>query len=109
LPRDSQCHAQSQGITLNPATSTRQGISPDPGAVLAETNDNHRPFVKTANPDKIVVAVSRGYQAIDSIHSHVRHFKMQARKFLAFSSGCPAWPPLGRTGGTILKRRLIML
>jgi len=35
---------------------------------LAETNDNPRPFVWTANPDKIVAAVRRGYQALDSIH-----------------------------------------
>ncbi len=76
---------------------------------IAQANHQPKPFVWTADPDKIIAAVNRGRQMLDSIHSHVRHFKMQARKFLAFSSGCPAWPPLGRTGGTILKRRLIML
>jgi transposase len=35
---------------------------------LAETNDNPRPFVWTANPDTIIAAVRRGYQALDSIH-----------------------------------------
>jgi transposase len=35
---------------------------------LAETNDNPRPFVWTADPDKILAAVRRGYQALDSLH-----------------------------------------
>jgi len=35
---------------------------------LAETNDNPKPFVWTANPDKIIAAVRRGFQALDSIH-----------------------------------------
>ena len=35
---------------------------------LAETNDDPRPFVWTANPDKIIAAVRRGYQVLDSIH-----------------------------------------
>jgi transposase len=35
---------------------------------LAETNDNPKPFVWTADPDTIIAAVRRGYQALDSIH-----------------------------------------
>jgi hypothetical protein len=35
---------------------------------LAETNDNPKPFVWTADPDKIIAAVRRGYQALGSIH-----------------------------------------
>jgi hypothetical protein len=35
---------------------------------LAETNDNPKPFVWTADPDKIIAAVRRGYQVLDSIH-----------------------------------------
>jgi transposase len=35
---------------------------------LAETNDNPKPFVWTADPEKIIAAVRRGYQALDSIH-----------------------------------------
>jgi len=35
---------------------------------LAETNDNPKPFTWTANPDKIVAAVRRGHQMLDSIH-----------------------------------------
>lgn len=35
---------------------------------LAETNDNPKPFLWTADPDKIIAAVRRGYQVLDSIH-----------------------------------------
>jgi hypothetical protein len=35
---------------------------------LAETNQNPKPFVWTADPDKIIAAVRRGCQALDSIH-----------------------------------------
>ena len=48
-------------------------------------------------------------QASDFIHSYVRHFKLQARIFLACPPSCSAQPPLGKAGGTIMKRRLIML
>jgi hypothetical protein len=46
---------------------------------------------------------------LDFLHSHVRHFKEQAWKFFGRSSSLSAWPPLDRAGGTIMKRRLIML
>jgi transposase len=35
---------------------------------IAEANDDPKPFVWTADPDKIIAAVSRGHQALDSIH-----------------------------------------
>ena len=35
---------------------------------LRETNDQPKPFVWTADPDQIIAAVRRGYQALDSIH-----------------------------------------
>ena len=35
---------------------------------LAETNENPKPFSWTADPDNIIAAVKRGYQALDSIH-----------------------------------------
>jgi transposase len=35
---------------------------------LAETNDNPKPFVWTADPDKIIAAVKRGHQVLDSLH-----------------------------------------
>jgi hypothetical protein len=35
---------------------------------LAQANHDPKPFVWTANPDKIIAAVNRGRQALDSIH-----------------------------------------
>ena len=35
---------------------------------LRETNDDPKPFVWTAEPDKIIAAVRRGHQALNSIH-----------------------------------------
>ncbi len=35
---------------------------------LAETNNEPKPFIWTADPDKIIAAVDRGRQALDSIH-----------------------------------------
>ena len=35
---------------------------------LQETNDNPKPFTWTADPDKIIAAVRRGHQVLDSIH-----------------------------------------
>ena len=35
---------------------------------VAETNKNPKPFIWTADPDKIIAAVKRGYQALDSNH-----------------------------------------
>jgi transposase len=35
---------------------------------LRETNDDPKPFIWTANPDKIIAAVRRGHQALESIH-----------------------------------------
>jgi transposase len=42
---------------------------------LAETNQNAKPFTWSADPDKIIAAVRRGHQVLDSIHSHVRRYK----------------------------------
>ena len=35
---------------------------------LAETNAEPKPFTWTADPDKIIAAVRRGHQALNSIH-----------------------------------------
>ena len=35
---------------------------------VAETNDNPKPFAWTADPDKIIAAVRRGHQVLNSIH-----------------------------------------
>jgi len=50
-----------------------------------------------------------GRRINDAGHSHVRHFKQQAQKIFACHSSSSAWSPLGKAGGTIMKRRLIML
>jgi transposase len=76
---------------------------------LETHNADPRPFVWTASAITILEKASRGRQTLESVHSHVRHFKLQAQKFLACPSSCSAWPPLSKAGGTIMKRRLIML
>jgi hypothetical protein len=35
---------------------------------LAEANDDPKPFVWTADPNRILEKVSRGHQALDAIH-----------------------------------------
>jgi hypothetical protein len=35
---------------------------------VAQTNAEPKPFVWTADPDKIIAAVKRGHQVLDSIH-----------------------------------------
>ena len=35
---------------------------------VAETNNNPKPFAWTADPDKIIAAVRRGHQVLESIH-----------------------------------------
>lgn len=35
---------------------------------LVEQNENPKPFVWTADPDRIIAAVKRGHQVLDSIH-----------------------------------------
>jgi hypothetical protein len=47
---------------------TRVDLQAAVNRFLAETNDDPKPFIWTADPDKIVAAVRRGYQALDSIH-----------------------------------------
>ena len=42
---------------------------------LAEHNESPKPFVWTADPDKIIAAVRREHQVLDSHHSHVCLFK----------------------------------
>ena len=36
---------------------------------IADHNQQSRPFVWTADPDKIIAAATRGHQALDSIHA----------------------------------------
>src|SRR5580700_7851567 len=44
-----------------------------------------------------------GFEAFDSIHSHVRRFKLQARIFFCSRSSVSSRPPLGRARGTIMR------
>ncbi len=45
---------------------------------IKEANQSPKPFRWAKEPDEIIAAVRRGHQALDSYHSHVRHFKLQA-------------------------------
>ena len=79
---------------------------------IAEYNDNEaKPFTWTADPDDIIASRNRGFQMLDSIHSHVRHFKGSAREFVhlpwqAFRPNGCSW---AKQEARSLKRRLIML
>jgi transposase len=71
--------------------------------LLEDRNANSKPFQWVADPDKITAAVKRGHQALDSIHSHVRRFKLQARIFFCSRSSVSNRPPLGGARGTIMR------
>jgi hypothetical protein len=43
-------------------------LQPAINRFLAETNEAPKPFIWTAHPDKIIAAVKRGHQVLDSIH-----------------------------------------
>src|SRR6202451_527296 len=51
--------------------------------LVIEHNAKPKPFTWTADPDKIIAAVRRGQPVLDSIHSHVPHFKYQAQECVA--------------------------
>jgi transposase len=70
---------------------------------LDDHNAKSKPFQWVADPEKIIEAVRRGHQALDSIHSHVRRFKLQARIFFCSRSSVSNQPPLGRARGTIMR------
>jgi transposase len=70
---------------------------------LDDHNAKSKPFQWVADPEKIIEAVRRGHQALDSIHSHVRRFKLQARIFFCSRSSVSNRPPLGRARGTIMR------
>jgi SOS-response transcriptional repressor LexA len=79
-------------------------ISRQPGtprSIVVLVQEDHLPRLKPGFAQTVKTSVTR--------YSHVRHFKQQAQKFLACPSSCSAWPPLSKAGGTIMKRRLIML
>ena len=47
---------------------------------LDETNDNPKPFTWTADPDKIIAAVKRGHQVLDSIHLTTHQFLQTSQR-----------------------------
>ena len=73
------------------------------GQTPKDHNDQAKPFQWVADPDEIIAAVIRGHQALDSIHSHVRRFKMQARFFFCSRLSASKRPRLGRARGTVMK------
>jgi transposase len=78
---------------------------------VREHNAEPKPFTWTADPDTIIAAVKRGHQTLDSNHSHVRHFKVQALEFVHLlwqalrPDGC-SW---AKQEARSMRRRLIML
>ena len=48
-------------------------------------NADPKPFHWTAPADTIIAKHQRGKRLLESLHSHVRQFKLQAREFLASS------------------------
>ena len=70
---------------------------------LDEHNAQPKPFVWTADPDKIIAAVRRGHQALDLIHSHVRRFQVAGTRMRCSRASGSEWPRLSRAGGTIIK------
>src|ERR1700731_4245848 len=72
----------------HPAASLQPQRAPTTPAALDETRpaaiNNPKPFTRIAETDKIIAAVRRGHQTLDSLHSHVRRFQMQASEFVAF-------------------------
>lgn len=49
---------------------------------LDKHNIEPRPYRWKADRDAIIAAAAMGHQALDSIHFHVRLFKLQAQKFM---------------------------
>ena len=81
----------------------RPGLANIPGAMLLNASSPYR------KAGVLHATFARHFGKGDAVYLHVRRFNQQAQKFLACPSSCSAWPPLGKAGGTIMKRRLIML
>ena len=79
---------------------------------IAEHNDTEaKPFTWRADRDDIIAARNRGFQMLDSIHSHVRHFKERVGEFahLLWQALRPDGCSCAKQEARSLKRRLIML
>ena len=79
---------------------------------IEEHNETEaKPFIWRADPDAIIDARKRGFQTLESFHSHVRPFKERVREFFHLP-----WQALGPGGCSwakqetrSMRRRLIML
>ncbi len=79
---------------------------------IAEHNATEaKPFVWSADPDDIIAARNRGFQMLDSVHSHVRRFKDQARTFDRLPLHALGWNSRSwaKQEARSMKRRLIKL
>ena len=59
------------GISINVKPSDRKrlrAVVKNRNAPQKETNEVPKPFVWTADPEKIIAAVKRGHHVLDSIH-----------------------------------------
>ncbi|MET4702128.1 hypothetical protein ABIE65_005180 [Constrictibacter sp. MBR-5] len=93
----------SPGEGSNAASSTPSSTSRPPStASCASTTPEPKPFTWTTDPDAIIAAVRRGHQTLDSNHSHVRHYRMQAREFVACAQALARALP-GRAGGAVVE------
>lgn len=70
---------------------------------LDEHNERPKPFVWKADPVRVLAAIERGKQTLESLHSHVRRFKLQAQIICCSRSSVSKWPLLGRARDTIMK------
>ena len=93
-PRQRQSGACDADRRSDPAPNRNEGlviIEPQKGASGEnQTEESDDPLAIS-----IACAVLRGFQASDSIHSHVRRFKLQARIFFCSRSSVSNRPPLG--------------
>jgi hypothetical protein len=55
-------------MSIRPPSSSASTIQAAINRFLDEHNEQSRPFTWTADPDKIIAAVRRGHQVLDSIH-----------------------------------------
>jgi hypothetical protein len=93
-PKQSQSGGCDADRRSDPAPNRNEGlviIEPQKGA----SGENHTEESDDPLAISIACAVLRGFQASDSIHSHVRRFKLQARIFFCSRSSVSNRPPLG--------------
>jgi len=57
-----------KGSTIRGAFHSLVDLQAAINRFVAETNKNHRSFSWTADPDKIIAALKRGHQALESFH-----------------------------------------